>query len=793
MIAQAALQAGKTAARFRFEALPHLWVVFLVLLPAVLLFSWLLYRGRSGVTGPRRWILTGLRAASLLLLLLALFRPVLEKIRTREVRDQVLLLVDDSASMGRVDGYPADQKEALLARVLGLKAGERLDSLSRLEMARRVLEGPSGLLEKLKERFDLALYGFAREVVPLADLSSLQATGRVTRLGEALESVFSDAVGGRTAAVVVFSDGRNNDGLPPRDAAARYAAEGIPIHTVLCGRASSLKNLAVLDVQAPANALQKERVAFKVPIRTQGLGGSKFRISLVRVPGEEVLEWKEVRIPSRGGAQVVTLSHVFQEPGMVTLEARVDPLPGESFLDDNKAVHHIQILKGRIRVLYVEDYPRYEYRYLKGTLLRADRAVEGQCFLMEASPDFPQEATKGLPHLTDLPRTRKELFGKYHVVILGDVAPSLLGSTARESDRFLQLLKEFVEFGGGLICQAGVRAMPDAYRGTPVEDLLPVVLLEPGDPELDPGPSDRPFHPVLENPASPPPMLKLLPDPATNRLLWREGLEGFYWFAPVLRAKAGAQVLLRHPTRKNKYGRLVLAAAWDYPHGRVAWLGLDSFWRWRKYYGDKYFDTFWRNTIRWAAEGRLKRGSDRASLELTKQVFDVGEKVDVLVRLRDEDFVPSTAPSCKIFFLLPSGKLRSAVLAADPAEAGTYRGSFRFREPGSYSIALREGGTPEGKILAMKGFRLRTPLKELARPTPDPALLGEIARLTGGKALDLAQSGRLLQALPSGGTRLVPVGRDPHPKELWDTPWLLVILVGLLGLEWALRKGAHLP
>ncbi len=793
MIAQAALQAGKTAARFRFEALPHPWVVFLVILPLVLLFAWFLYGRSQGVEGARRWILSALRAAAILLLVLALFRPILEKIRTREVRDQVLFLVDGSASMGRVDGYPDDEKTRDLSREAGLAGGESPSSLTRLELAKRVLQGPGRILEKLKDRFDLALYGFSRELVPLADLSGLQAAGRVTRLGEALEGVFPDAVGGRTAAVVVFSDGRSNDGLPPGEAAARFAAEGIPIHTVLCGRPSPLKNLAVLDLQAPTNVLQKEKVTFKIPVRTRGLGGKRFHVSLVQVPGEEVLEWKEVRVPSKGGLQVVTMTHVFEEPGMVTLEARVDPLPGESFLDDNKAVHHLHVLSGKIRVLYLEDYPRYEYRYLKNTLLRADRAVEGQCFLFEASPDFPQEATKGLPHLTDIPRTRKELFGKYHVVILGDVSPSLLGTTARESDRFLQLLKEFVEFGGGLVCQAGVRAMPGAFRGTPVEDLLPVVLPEPGDTGMEQGASDRPFHPVLENPASPPPMLKLLPDPATNRLLWKEGLSGFYWFSPVLRAKAGAQVLLRHPVRRNKYGRLVLAAAWDYPRGRVVWLGLDSFWRWRKYYGDKYFDAFWRNTIRWAAEGRLKRGSDRASLELAKQIFDVGERVDVTARLRDADFVPSTAPSCKVFLLLPDGKVRASTLAADPAEAGAYKGSFRFREPGSYSLSLREGDRSDGKLLAQAGFRVRVPVKELAQPVPDAGLMAALARETGGKALDLSRASRLLEILPSGGTRVIPVGRDPHPKELWDTPWLLFLLVFFLGLEWALRKGAHLP
>jgi len=288
-------------------------------------------------------------------------------------------------------------------------------------------------------------------------------------------------------------------------------------------------------------------------------------------------------------------------------------------------------------------------------------------------------------------------------------------------------------------------------------------------------------------------ILQLLPNPETNRVLWSEGLPGFHWYAPVRRAKAGAAVLLRHPEQRNKYGRHVLAAAWDYGQGRTLFLGLDALWRWRKYYGDTHFDTFWRGAIRHAAEGRLKRGSDRASIDLDKRTFEVGERIGVTVRLRDEEFVPSAEASCRLLLSLPDGQSRPATLGADPAEAGTFRGAFRFQAPGSYSLAIHAEDPTEGAALARVGFRVRIPERELADPAPDPQLMARIARETKGSALALGELERLLASLPAGGKQIVSVGKDPSPEQLWDTPWLLFLLMLLLGAEWIARKALHLP
>ena len=61
----------------------------------------------------------------------------------------------------------------------------------------------------------------------------------------------------------------------------------------------------------------------------------------------------------------------------------------------------------------------------------------------------------------------------------------------------------------------------------------------------------EPFVPVPENPHAPHPIVRLQDDLDVNRRLWEVGLEGMSWYHSVLRAKAGATVLLRHPIDEN--------------------------------------------------------------------------------------------------------------------------------------------------------------------------------------------------------------------------------------------------
>ena len=119
--AEAPAQGTGLRESLRLLDLPEMWVVVLVILPLFALICWLGYRGERLSTA-WRFFLSGLRFLALAILLLVLFRPVLVQHREEVQEAEVIVLVDDSASMRRKDAYRGDpaQREALQAFATGL-------------------------------------------------------------------------------------------------------------------------------------------------------------------------------------------------------------------------------------------------------------------------------------------------------------------------------------------------------------------------------------------------------------------------------------------------------------------------------------------------------------------------------------------------------------------------------------------------------------------------------------------------------------------------------------------------
>ena len=95
-------------------------------------------------------------------------------------------------------------------------------------------------------------------------------------------------------------------------------------------------------------------------------------------------------------------------------------------------------------------------------------------------------------------------------------------------------------------------------------------------------------------------------------------------------------------------------------------------------------------------------------------------------------------------------------------------------------------GTVGGRqVDASDIFLVREGGNELDRPVGDLATLEAIARATGGRALGPID--KLPGALAFDPPRIVRVDRRTD-VELWSRPGLLVLVIGLLGLEWLLRQ-----
>lgn len=774
-----------TSETFRLLDLPQLWVVVLVLIPLGALIAWGSY-ARESLSTASRAVLTTLRLAAFVLLALILFRPVFVE-RSEEVRPaEVLVLIDDSASMQRQDAYLGDaETRAALERF----ATGRLADIDRLTLAQSAIDAE---LLPLLERgaYKVRHLRFAEDATSIEAGAELSARGRGTHIGDAIRRALSMTRGRYVTDVVLVTDGRSNGGSAPLDAARAAAAEGIPIHTVVVGDTRPERNVLVELVQVPTDVLEGDEISIVVRVAGRGLEeGSSTQVQLEELDknGQSVRLLAEERAePDDSGERVGFIA----PPEGVRAGARVrrfrvsvSPVQDETLLDDNSLEFSVRITPEQIRVLLIDGYPRWEYRFLKELLKRSDQNISLQVYLLSATPDFQQDHSPGLESLTEVPTDRKELLENYDVIILGDVNPGAISPDPARCEEFQESLVEFVMRGGGVLFQAGEDENPRSFLDTKLQELMPVVLdSTSGLPYR--GDTTREFRPTLEDPATPHQVVRLHPDGEINRVLWEDenGLRGHYWYSAINRAKPGSQVLLRHPTESGPYGRHPLLVVGYYPAGRTMFLALDSTWMMRYRFGERYRGRFWRNAIRWLALGRLKGGDRRFSLDTLRSSYSLDERITLEARVLDEDYRPSDRSVQTIKLQGPGGEIDEHTLPQVVGRDGQYRTSFEVGRPGLYEAWIEE----DGERVASADFEVLLPSRENADPSPDPQLLSAVAQVSGGSAVSLATLGSLSTEFTGGEERREPI--SSRLDDAWDNWLTLLAVLALLSVEWILRK-----
>ncbi len=823
-------------------AAPPLWVTVLLLCVPLALFVYWLYRGSATPAGRgRRALLAATRFFAVLCVILMLFDPVLtvEKEITR--RAYVAVLVDDSLSMAFVDRHADPEVQTALARAAGFIGAEealtasaqvKLETTSRWDLLRAVwrAERPN-FLGKLEQTHLVKLYGFStrlRRNPKLADEAA--PTGSHTKLGDAVRDVLDDLKGQAVAGIVVISDGRSNSGeLAPIEAArlaATHGAAGVPIFPVAVGAVDVPKDLEMLQVRAPDVVLTGEQVQIDYVVRHTGFPGESVRVELHKDGADgEILEDTELVL--RDGATGDRFTQraqlrlpPFDEEGEYELVLLVPPDPEDVVPSNNIRRIRIRVVDGTLKVLYVDGRPRFEYRHLSMALIR-DKRIAVNCLLADADVGVPQRRSND-PRVTPLMQFPSEGVGKdgqpglfdYDCVIIGDVAFELKrGMTIfPEPDRHMALLERYVEeAGGGIIFLAGLDANPSRYRGTPLETLLPVELLSPERWASERGNafSDEPIMPVVTEKGQGHSLLQLHPDPRRpelNTALWQgdRRLNGFYWVAPVRGPKLHAEVLLRHPGI-DEATRPILATMW-YGRGRTVYVGTDEIWRWRELQGDRYYYRFFSNLIRYVGHNRLLGDERRYELSLERSNYTLGERVTVRARRWDDNFQKlAGVEDVTIKHETEDGTIAEVKLGAVPNAPGEFEASIVAQQLGAHRVwfeTTKASGTT-GKA-ALVSFDVTVPQRELENPAMDITALQALWDESGAAAaalrgpervartefFQLWELGQVAGAIPER-TRILS-GVDAVYR-LWDTWLVFFLLLGLLCLEWIVRKLTRLP
>jgi hypothetical protein len=209
--------------------------------------------------------------------------------------------------------------------------------------------------------------------------------------------------------------------------------------------------------------------------------------------------------------------------------------------------------------------------------------------------------------------------------------------------------------------------------------------------------------------------------------------------------------------------------------GRSLCLGTDQTWRWRlRPGGGEAHDRFWATLARAAAGAPY--AIEQAGIALDADAFAIVPRQSDRVRMRAEGPTPP-----RTLRVIGSG---GAVVRSVPFTA---RGGGRFEAAlGGLSAGTYTLGVDGGPRLPL---RVRPSYEaELADVTGDDGFLHRLSAATGGQSFRLDQLELLAARLAA------PPAEPARPVELtlWDGPYLMAIVVGLLTAEWGLRKQAGL-
>lgn len=717
--------------------------------------------GRAGRGGKRGLLV--LRLLVIGLILLAMLRPARVRTELRAPTEVLILLVDQSRSMQLPGGGEGN---------------------SRWQEQRRALQQATPVLRELADMMEVRVYGYDRDLHSLAfSAEGLELPespeGDQTDLGTNLHRALQRELGKPLAGVVLLGDGVQtafNPEVELQEAGRELARLGYPLFTVPFGPVGDVvqaRDVAVENLPDQYTVFVKNELPVRAAIRVRGYVHRPIPVELeVTKPDGQSRVIGPVEVTATEDDQLVPveLRYIPPIPGRYRLTMRAAEQPGELVTENNQLRAYLRVLEGGLRVLYLEGVLRPESRFLRQSLAdSADMELDYLWVDPRLRSSWPIDLED---RLTD---------ARYDVIILGDLDASALGETN------LQQLAEAVQSGTGLILLGGYHSFgPGGYRETPLADVMPILMARFERQDFDaeirqdlhlPGPLN--IRPARDHP------ITRLADKEENLRLWERlpPLTGANRFAGVKDA-AGTMVIA-----ESDAGDPLLVVG-EPGRGRVVALAADSTWRWWMLGHQTAHQRFWRQMVLWLVR-RDDLEQSEVWVQLAQRRYYPGARVTFLAGARAPSGAPLEQAVLQAELVRPDGTRQPLRLVRDGQQ---WRGAIdAVEQPGEYEIEVsgEQSGEPLG--VAQGEFLVFDHDVELANPAADPGQLARLSAMTeeaGGRRIAPEQLSSLLEELRDRPPELeVEVQTRWQLADTAGDAWgLFLLVVGLLGTEWALRK-----
>jgi uncharacterized membrane protein len=551
-------------------------------------------------------------------------------------------------------------------------------------------------------------------------------------------------------------------------------ARAVPVFTVGIGAERFARDIEIERVEVPRSVVNGTSFVANVVVRQRGFG-NRGKVPLVVEDGGKVIARDEVDLPLDGASSPIRLPVTVKQSGARSLRFSIPLQDGEALPQNNERFALVDVRDRREKILYVEGEPRYEVRFIREAveadsniqLVVLQRTAENK--YLRLNVDGPTELASGFP------TSRADLF-KYRAIVLGSIEAS-----AFTPDQ-LRMLADFVSVrGGGMLFLGGRRAFGEGgYAGTPLSDVLPIFIDGDAVPDsltsfnelkvrLTPAGMSHPAtqHAASKVRADTSPISRV-PVSSVNR---------------ASRLKPGAITLLEGSA--GRYRQPVLAYQ-RFGRGLSVALPIQDSFLWYMDASvppeDATFRTLWRQLLRWLTSDAPDQLRVTASVDRVRP----GGSVAIRAEVADSAYVRRNDAKLVAHVRAPSGATHDVPLEWVVDRDGEYQANLTLDEQGTHTIRVSSvAATPRAPTLEDSTYVAVADLNaEFYGAEMQRSLLKRIADETGGKFYTPATMKTLAEdiSLNKRGVTVI------NEMDLWDMPAVLVLLVILLGAEWAFRR-----
>ncbi|MGD8319259.1 MAG: glutamine amidotransferase [Gemmatimonadota bacterium] len=731
----------------------RVWLLVAGVVGAVAVATYTVARGKARRAD--RIVMAGLRIALLGVVLACLLQPSLILSTTVPQQNFVGVLVDDSRSM-KVPDAQGQPRSAFVQ-----------DAFTPDE---------SPLLGSLAERFTLRFFRFSSGASRMDGPGALTYDGTHTDLGTALDMAREELAGVPLAGLVLVTDGADNAGRPLTEALVPLQAAGVPVFTVGVGEETLSPDIQMGRVDLPRTVLEGSTLLVDVVVTQRGMG--RRTVPLVVEDDERILAQEDVDLGPDGEPVVVRVSFQLGRAGAHRVQFRIPVQEGERVDRNNARSVQIEVRGDREKILYFEGEPRFEVKFMRRAvaddenlqLVVLQRTAENKFLRLDV--DDAEELAAGFP------RTRQELY-RYRSLVIGSVEASFF------SHDQLQMISDFVsERGGGLLMLGGRSSFAEGgWAGTPVEQVLPVVL-----PEARGPPGFLSEVKVAPTPAGVAhPAVQLGDDSVDVRTRWA-ALPPVTTVNRITEIRPGATALLVGTNDTLDAPQIVLAHQ-RYGRGKALALTVQDDWLWQMHADvpleDQSHETFWRQLLRWLVDGVPRA----VTATLDREQVERGEAAHLVTTVDDSAYLEVNDAEVTATVTSPSG-----VVTEEPAtwvvqRDGEYAVDIVPREEGAYEVEVT--ATRDGETLgsAHTWLDVAPSDEEYFDAGRRTATLQRIADETGGRFYTPETVSDLPDDIAISGAGVTLT----EQRDLWDMPAVFLLLLLLMGAEWGYRRMRGLP